>query len=442
MTEVEAASAVIMYSTTRIHETETVAFERSFGRVLADDVCTPEPIPAFRASIKDGYAVKSADGVGKRKVKQKAVAGDKPIEDELQHGEAVRISTGAPVPPGADAVVQVEDTKLLEASEDETEEIVVEILKAPQPGQDIRDIGSEVTKDSVVLQKYDRIGAAHIGIMAQLGKLEVNVFRQPTVGILSTGNEIKEPWETIQPGQIRDSNRYTLKYLLRKYGFDSTDCGIVKDDADAVKQALENAFEQNEFVITTGGASMGEFDVVKRVLEADFGARIHFGRVNMKPGKPTSFATLTYKGKVKKVFCLPGNPASCSVCCLLFVIPALRYTENQRDYNFPTIRVYMVDEVSNSDARPDYQRVNVIDRNGTMFAYSNGNQISSNLNSLCNANGLAIISPRTSRDGSVSESWGITEYKLPSSISESGGIIDYKLPGQQRILLFDSITAV
>nr|CAI5828088.1 unnamed protein product [Callosobruchus analis] len=359
MTEVEAASAVIMYSTTRIHETETVAFERSFGRVLADDVCTPEPIPAFRASIKDGYAVKSADG--------------------------------APVPPGADAVVQVEDTKLLEASEDETEEIVVEILKAPQPGQDIRDIGSEVTKDSVVLQKYDRIGAAHIGIMAQLGKLE-------------------EPWETIQPGQIRDSNRYTLKYLLRKYGFDSTDCGIVKDDADAVKQALENAFEQNEFVITTGGASMGEFDVVKR--------------------------------KVKKVFCLPGNPASCSVCCLLFVIPALRYTENQRDYNFPTIRVYMVDEVSNSDARPDYQRVNVIDRNGTMFAYSNGNQISSNLNSLCNANGLAIISPRTSRDGSVSESWGITEYKLPSSISESGGIIDYKLPGQQRILLFDSITAV
>ncbi|VEN63108.1 unnamed protein product, partial [Callosobruchus maculatus] len=298
MVEEKDASDVIIKHCMPIHETDTVPFEESFGRVLAENVCTPEPIPAFRASIKDGYAVKSADG--------------------------------APVPPGADAVVQVEDTKLLQASEDGSEEIAIEILKEPKAGQDIRDIGSEVAKDSVVLHKYDRIDAAHIGIMAQLGKLE-------------------EPWERIQPGQIRDSNRYTLKHMLRKFGFHSMDCGIVKDDPNVVKQALEKAFEQNEYVITTGGASMGEFDVVKR--------------------------------KLKKVFCLPGNPASCSVCCLLFVIPALRYVENQRDYKFPMIRADVPEKVPNSDARPDYRRVTVEAKDGIISAYSNGNQISSNLNS-------------------------------------------------------------
>nr|CAH7735642.1 unnamed protein product [Callosobruchus chinensis] len=396
MVEVKNASDNIKQFCVPTHETEIVPFENSFGRVLAENVCTSEDIPAFRASIKDGYALKASDGAGKRKVKHKAIAGDEPIEDELQEGEAVRISTGAPVPPGADAVVQVEDTKLLEASEDGTEEIAIEILKAPYTGKDIRDIGSEVMEGTVVLQKDDRIDAAHIGIMAQLGKLEVKVFRKPTVGILSTGNEIKDPWEKIRPGQIRDSNRYTLKHLLGKYGFPSMDCGIVKDDPNAVKQALQKAFEKNEFVITTGGASMGELDVVKRVLEADFEARIHFGRVNMKPGKPTTFATLIYESKLKKVFCLPGNPASCSVCCLLFVIPALRYVENQRDYNFPQIDSLLSEETRNVDLRPDYQRVKVIAKAGSIISYSNGNQISSNLNSVCNANGLAIL-PGTKR---------------------------------------------
>ncbi|VEN63111.1 unnamed protein product [Callosobruchus maculatus] len=426
MVEEKDASDVIIKHCMPIHETDTVPFEESFGRVLAENVCTPEPIPAFRASIKDGYAVKSADGMGKRTVKQKAIAGDKPIEDELQHGEAVRISTGAPVPPGADAVVQVEDTKLLQASEDGSEEIAIEILKEPKAGQDIRDIGSEVAKDSVVLHKYDRIDAAHIGIMAQLGKLEVKVVRRPAVGILSTGNEIKEPWERIQPGQIRDSNRYTLKHMLRKFGFHSMDCGIVKDDPNVVKQALEKAFEQNEYVITTGGASMGEFDVVKRVLEVDFDARIHFGRVNMKPGKPTSFATLVYKGKLKKVFCLPGNPASCSVCCLLFVIPALRYVENQRDYKFPMIRADVPEKVPNSDARPDYRRVTVEAKDGIISAYSNGNQISSNLNSVCNANGLAIIQPQST----------IPQRPIHSPF---GTTYVSEVPLEQVIVLFDNI---
>nr|CAH7735640.1 unnamed protein product [Callosobruchus chinensis] len=313
MVEVKNASDNIKQFCVPTHETEIVPFENSFGRVLAENVCTSEDIPAFRASIKDGYALKASDG--------------------------------APVPPGADAVVQVEDTKLLEASEDGTEEIAIEILKAPYTGKDIRDIGSEVMEGTVVLQKDDRIDAAHIGIMAQLGKLE-------------------DPWEKIRPGQIRDSNRYTLKHLLGKYGFPSMDCGIVKDDPNAVKQALQKAFEKNEFVITTGGASMGELDVVKR--------------------------------KLKKVFCLPGNPASCSVCCLLFVIPALRYVENQRDYNFPQIDSLLSEETRNVDLRPDYQRVKVIAKAGSIISYSNGNQISSNLNSVCNANGLAIL-PGTKR---------------------------------------------
>nr|XP_023030118.1 gephyrin [Leptinotarsa decemlineata] len=392
MLEVDEANEVILKECSPTLETEAVHFEKALHRVLAEDVFAEEPVPAFRASIKDGYAVRSSDGCGNRYVKEVAAAGDEPFKDELKEGEAIRISTGAAVPAGADAVVQVEDTTVVETSADNKSEVIISINSLPKAGQDIREIGSDVPANSLVLKKGDRITPAHVGVMAMLGKLEVKVFKQPSIGVLSTGNEVKAPGDHLKPGQIRDSNKPTLVSLLKKYHYEPVDCGTVMDDPTSVKAVLHEAFSKNDVVISSGGVSMGEFDVLKRVLVEDFGAEIHFGRVNMKPGKPTTFATFVYGEKLKKFFGLPGNPVSCGVTCLLFVIPTLRYLERSTVYRFPVINVR--GSLINQDSRPEYQRVQVKVNSGYFVMKSTGNQISSRLNSLVDANGLALVISR------------------------------------------------
>ncbi|KAJ8937396.1 hypothetical protein NQ318_015748, partial [Aromia moschata] len=393
MLEVDDAVNVIIREGTPSLEIEVIPFEEAMNRILAEDIYAEEPVPAFPASIKDGYAVKASNGDGERIVRNVAAAGDQPFEEELQNGEAIRISTGAPIPPGADAVVQVEDTVIVKRSADDNQEEVIQINVIPEKGQDIRTVGSDVEKDSRVLKKYERITAAYIGVLAMLGKTEVKVVRRKTIGLLSTGNELKQPDEPLKPGQIRDCNKYTLRHLLKRYSYYSVDCGIAKDEPNCVKSALEKAFSANDIVISTGGVSMGEYDILKRVLAEDFDALIHFGRVNMKPGKPTTFATLNYEGKFKMFFGLPGNPVSCGVTCLLFVIPTLRYLERSRVYEFPVVSVQVSPgPLTNNDERPEYHRVMISrDTSGSLIAESTGNQISSRLNSLVGANGLAIV---------------------------------------------------
>ncbi|XP_057652615.1 gephyrin [Diorhabda carinulata] len=393
--EVAKATQIVFENCVPIEESETVSFDESINRILAEDVYALEPVPLFRASIKDGYAVIAEDGAGLRNIKEVTAAGDAPLDQKLKPGEAVRISTGAPLPPGANAVVQVEDTTLVKASPDGTVEVTIEIKVPPKLNQDIREIGSDVPQNSLVLNKYDRIKPADIGVMAMLGKTKINVFKRASVGVISTGNELIDPRgvaEVLPPGKIRDANKFTLTQILGKYSYDPMDCGIVRDDPDSVKSALEKAFSSNDVVISSGGLSMGEFDVLKQVLVEDFGAKIHFARVNMKPGKPTTFATLVYKEKRKIYFGLPGNPVSCGVTCLLYVVPALKYMERSSNYKFPIIRVGGL-ELVNNDPRPEYHRVRVsVDPiSGEFKMRSTGNQISSRLNSLVGANGLAVV---------------------------------------------------
>ncbi|CAH1099248.1 unnamed protein product [Psylliodes chrysocephalus] len=392
MIEVSKAFEIVLRECTQTQCIETVPFEKSLNRVLAEDVHALEPVPPFRASIKDGYAVRAEDGAGIRRIKNVAAAGDKPFENELQSQEAVRISTGAPVPAGANAVVQVEDTSVVEASTDGSIEVSVKIEVTPRLNQDIRQIGSDVQQNSLVLNKYHRIQPFHIGVLAMLGKTKVKIYKCATIGIISTGNEICDPGEALEPGKIRDANKVTLMNLLKQYSYNPRDCGVAKDNPDSVKYALEKAFTQNDVVITSGGVSMGEFDVIKQVLLEDFGATIHFARVNMKPGKPTTFATLIYKEKRKIFFGLPGNPVSCGVTCLLYIIPVLRYMENSVNFKFPVIRA-KAPNLKNNDPRPEYHRVQVkiSPDSGELVAYSTGDQISSRLNSLIGANGLAVV---------------------------------------------------
>ncbi|KAK9870063.1 hypothetical protein WA026_006157 [Henosepilachna vigintioctopunctata] len=391
MKEVDDAVRIILHECSPTVETETIRIENALNRVLAEDVYAKDPLPPFRSSVKDGYAVRSKAGSGVRKIKASAAAGDEPIKINVGYDEAVRVSTGAPIPESADAVVQIEDTQVVEATQDGNEEIQINLLVTPHVGQDIRAIGSDIAANSKVLNKLDVISAGHIGVLAAIGQHKVKVFRRSSVGVLSTGSELKSHYDLLGPGQIRDSNKLALINLLKQYSYDAFDYGIAKDDPNSVKNALTKALASNDIVITTGGVSMGEYDLVKKVLVSDFGALLHFGRVNMRPGKPTTFATLHFRNKRKLVFGLPGNPASACVTALLFVIPCLKYIERRQTYNFPIVKATLNDPVKNNDERPTYLRAEVKYIDGAFVATTTGNQTSSRINSLVGANGLVLI---------------------------------------------------
>ncbi|CAG9864797.1 unnamed protein product [Phyllotreta striolata] len=262
--------------------TETVHSERSFNRIAAEDFRAEESIPSFATSIIDGYAVKYSNGKGIRVVKNVATAENKPIDKVLQSGEAIRISMGEPIPAGADAVVPLEDTSVVEYSMDGSEVIRVEIKRAPNYNENIRIIGSDVSKNSLVLKKGESIKHFSLGVLAMLGKTNILVYKRPSIGIISIGNYICEPKEELAPGKIKDANKCTFINLLKNFHYEANDCGIAKDNPDAIKQALEQSFTCNDVIITN--SLMGELDMLKRVLVEDFQATIHFCRIKMKPG--------------------------------------------------------------------------------------------------------------------------------------------------------------
>jgi len=378
--------------------TELVMYRDSLGRVLCQDVVAKDPLPPFPASIKDGYAVIAKDGAGIRKVIGDASAGCDPGMGKLSNLEVIRINTGAPVPPGADAVVMVEETKLVKKTDDGKEELEIEIMKAPQIGQDIRPIGSDIALGETVLSKGTILGPGEVGLLAAVGVTQVLVSKQPRISVLSTGNEIQEPGEDLLPGHIRDSNKTTLLALLASNGVDAADAGIAKDDLETLTSALQSALEKSDVLVTTGGVSMGDRDLLRQVLVANFGADIHFARVQMKPGKPTTFATCTVNSQPKLIIGLPGNPVSATVTCHLYVLPAARLLAG-----FPSplpgkVRAKLVTQAPlQLDPRPEYSRVQLSFRPGSAVAEAvpTGNQISSRLASMANANGLLILPPRS-----------------------------------------------
>ncbi|XP_064809415.1 gephyrin a isoform X4 [Oncorhynchus masou masou] len=276
------------------------------GRVLAQDVYAKDNLPPFPASVKDGYAVRAADGPGDRFIIGESQAGQQPTHTVMP-GQVMRVTTGAPVPCGADAVVQVEDTELLRESDDGTEELEVRILVQARPGQDIRPIGHDIKRGECVLSKGTHMGPSEIGLLATVGVTEVEVQKFPVVAVMSTGNELLNPEDDLHPGKIRDSNRSTLLATIQEHGYPTINLGIVGDNPDDLLNALNEGISRADVIITSGGVSMGEKDYLKQVLDIDLHAQIHFGRVFMKPGLPTTFATVDIDGARKLIFALPGN---------------------------------------------------------------------------------------------------------------------------------------
>lgn len=374
------------------------------GAVLAEDVRASENVPAFRASIVDGYAVVvPKDGNMKGVFPVTAISHAAPGEvQRLKDGEIARITTGAPLPPGATSVIMVEDTILKAKTDDGKEEKEVELLADNvEEGENIREIGSDIKENTTILHRGEQVSAVggEIGMMASVGTSTVKIYQRPIIGVLSTGDEIinHDREGELRLGEVRDTNRPTLISAAKEWGYEVVDLGIASDKPGSLEETLRDGMRKTDLIITTGGVSMGELDLLKPTIERSLGGTIHFGRVNMKPGKPTTFATVPAKNndgeRVSKViFSLPGNPASALVTFHLFVLPSLHAMSGVSPPGLTKIPVSLAHDFKLDPGRPEYHRAIVtVKQDGSLSATSTGGQRSSRVGSLKGANALLCM---------------------------------------------------
>ena len=365
---------------------EEVVLDDTLGRVLRETVVAAHDAPAADNSAMDGYAVRSADIVSAPvtlPVRGDIPAGH-PSSALLEPGTAMRIMTGAFVPGGADTVVQVELTDGgLER---------VTIAEALRAGTNIRRRGEDVHAGDLILREGVRIGPAEIALLAGAGRTRVRVGRRPVVAILSTGDELIAAGDAPAAGKIVNTNTHLLAALVREAGAIANPLGIVRDTREATIAAFELA-SQSDFVISSGGVSVGAYDFVKDALD-ELGAETKFWKVSMKPGKPVVVSRL----RDRVVFGLPGNPVSCFVAFHLFVAPALRKAMGQEVRLFPpSVRARLAGSVRGAAERRVYARVHVEAQGGALVATPLRSQSSGALTSMQNANGLAVIAEGTAR---------------------------------------------
>ncbi|KAF4446104.1 putative gephyrin, glycine receptor-tubulin linker protein [Fusarium austroafricanum] len=403
MLPVEEALSVIGQQTPEPKVITAPVDQSIINSVLAEDVKARENVPGFRASIVDGYAVVAPkDGQLKGVFPVTAVSHATPGGiGALKEGELARITTGAPLPPGATTVVMVEDTVLKTMSEDGKEEKEVEIqVEGVKEGENIREVGSDVKEGTVILNKGETISGVggEIGLLASVGVSEAKVYRRPVVAVLSTGDEIIEynrPGD-LKLGEVRDTNRITLMSAVREWSYEVIDLGIASDKPGTLEDTLRDGLRRADLLITTGGVSMGELDLLKPTIERSLGGTIHFGRVAMKPGKPTTFATVPVKDNLgqritKTIFSLPGNPASALVTFHLFVLPSLHKLSGISTVGLPKVPAVISHDFP-LDPRPEYHRAVVaVGKDGLLSATSTGGQRSSKVGSLRSANALVIL---------------------------------------------------
>jgi molybdopterin molybdotransferase len=363
------------------------------GSVLAQDMIAPHSVPPFDNSGMDGFAVRAADTVeadqdhpAVLKVVFTIPAGTT-ADGPIRAGEAAKIMTGAPVPEGADAVIQSELT------EDLGEQ--VRILEAVRPGKNIRHIGEDVSAGDRVLTVGTVLGPAEIGLAASLGFPTVMVYRRPRVAIINTGSELVEVDQPLGPGQIRNSNSYALRAQCQQVGIQAEVLGIAPDDYESTKRMIQQGLEY-DVLLTSGGVSVGDFDFVKDVQD-ELGVERRLWGVSMKPGKPLAFGVR--EGKL--VFGLPGNPVSTMVSFELFVKPALLRLMGYPKTTKPTYKAVMAEDVSATDNRTYVVRVRAWREDEIWHVSSTGPQGSGMLRSMVGANGLALVpgGPRGVRAG-------------------------------------------
>jgi molybdopterin molybdotransferase len=377
---VERAQGHIL-STVHVLAPERVPLLEAAERILAEAVAADRDVPPVTNAAMDGYAVRGKDMLGdalRLRVVGQVAAGYE-ADVAVGPGEAVRIMTGAPIPRGADTVVRFEDTR---AEDDQ-----VVILELPSRGENVRKAGEDVREGQVVLEPGKVLRPQEIGMLAALGRLEVAVIRRPRVAILGTGDEVVPPDETPGPSQIRDANSYTVAAQVQRYGGVPMILGVVHDQEELVRHGIRRALESEaDFIITSGGVSVGDFDLVKQVMNAE--GEMHFWSLNMKPGRPMAFGDV---GGVP-LLGLPGNPVAAMISTELYTRPALLKMQGFTDLSRPTVRARLTQPIERKDGRRHYLRVTLHETGEDYEATLTGDQGSGILQSLVQADGLAVIS--------------------------------------------------
>lgn len=383
MFSVEDAQAIVLARTAPL-PTQTLPARRCLGHILAADIRASQPLPPFPASVKDGYAVVAADGPGVYPLVGEMRAG-RVADFVVTPGTVAYVTTGAAMPPGADAVVMVEQTQKFWARGGPAQ---VEIRARVRAGDDVRPVGVDVAAGEIVLATGTRLGPAEIGLLATVGVTDVPVYPRPQVAILSTGDELVEPGRPLGPGQIWDSNRSMLAAAVEAAGGEVIDLGLSTDSRSSLEDAVRQGLASADVLLTSGGVSMGDMDLIKPLLE-QVGA-VHFGRVRMKPGKPVTFATTVQDGHTCLAFGLPGNPVSSLVTFYLFTVPALRRLAGHPDPRLRRVQARLSQRLALDPTRPEYHRAALrwaLDE-ACFVAESTGSQSSSRLLSMRTANAL------------------------------------------------------
>lgn len=370
----------MILGTVRTLPSESVPFQDAVGRILAEPVTAPHDVPSFANSAMDGFAVRAEDVASPGAVLEilEDVAAGQVAKMSVGEGQAIKIMTGAPIPDGAETVVRVEDT--------EEEPGKVRIATTPERGTSVRPPGGDVAAGATVFAKGTRLSEAHLGVLATIGVVEPVVSRRPRVAVMSTGDELVPPdTAELGPGLIRDSNRPMLLSLVAGAGAEAIDMGRIPDDADSLRSALGQAAAEADAIVTSGGVSMGEFDVTKMVLRDE--TDVDFFPVAMKPGKPQAFGTLGGT----PFFGLPGNPVSVLVSFEQFMRPALLAMQGAMALLRPRMEGVAGEDLSSDPAKEEFIRVAFVGDDCPPTVIQTGGSGSHVLSGAANADAFAVL---------------------------------------------------
>ena len=365
-----------------IGDTELVPLIDALGRIVAEDVISPLDVPGHTNSAVDGYALRGTDlpESGERRLDVVgAVLAGSFHEGVVDEGTAVRIMTGAALPDGADTVIMLEQTKL--------DGDAVVIGAGHRQGQNVRQAGEDLRRGDTAVKAGTRIMPAELGVLASFGQDRVGVVRRPRVACFSTGDELRSPGTSRDPGAVFDSNRYTLFGMLTRIGMDVIDMGVVSDNREALRCTLEEAAQRADAIITSGGVSAGDADYVKETLE-ELG-RVGFWKIAIRPGRPLAFGLIGNAA----FFGLPGNPVAVMVTFYQFVRPALCQMMGERDPRpTPELTATCVSKLRKKKGRVEYYRA-VLERQekGGLVVRSTGRTGSGLLHTMSDANCFIVL---------------------------------------------------
>lgn len=378
---VEQGRQAILERVQTLTDVETTELPNAYNRVLAKDITSPVNVPSYRNSAMDGFAIRGDDLNREHyQVVAEIMAGDS-YANVVEHGQAVKIMTGAALPQGADTVIMREQASV-------TGETVTFGSATIKAGQNVRQAGEDLSIGQNVFSIGQRLSSPEIGMLASLGMNLAPVYRKLKVAIFSTGNEVQAPGTPASESHIFDSNRYTLMGLLAHLGCETIDLGIIEDDEQSMVNALNNASQSADVVLTSGGVSVGDADFIKSALESL--GTIEFWRINMRPGRPLAFGNINNT----PIFGLPGNPVAVMVSFINFVEPALRKMQGEVNWNPLKVPAVATEDLRSRQGRTEFTRgIYSFNDLGQLTVKSTGKQGSGILRSMSEANCLIEISP-------------------------------------------------